>query len=350
MLNITLRGVRPSAGYRLSMLVASFVVLASFAVTVLATPNGLPSVAGPVMSPDGRTVAFAATLSGRSEIWLMSSSGQLLGTITQNVPGDKKDPSWSPDGKRVAFAAMEDDRHDIWTINSDGLNAVQLTNGPATNDQPTWFPDGSRILFVSRRAGNRDVWAMNADGSGLQRVTRLAGQANHPSVSPDGTRLVFSLTKNSQSHLQIGNVNGSGLGELTTGDYRDLYPSWGPAGILFSSNRGGAFGIWIIQPDDSELQQVATSREDLWDPAWVPGTAGRLIFSGDDVGGRQSIYTKLLGATTMQAVLQVEGFLTPILIQPGAALPSISATAAAFRWRFSPLPPSTPPRKSRKAR
>lgn len=100
-----------------------------------------------------------------------------LQTIT-NVDEDTA-PVLSPNGKQIAFMSRREGNWEIYVINADGTGLQRLTNDPAEDGLPTWSPDGNAIAFVSNRGGPWAVWAMTADGSGQRQLFTMEG-------SPDG--------------------------------------------------------------------------------------------------------------------------------------------------------------------
>src|SRR5438552_7251979 len=54
-----------------------------------------------VESPDGRRIAFARGVPGRSDVFVMNRDGSELRNLSHS-PGDDYDPMWSPDGRRIA--------------------------------------------------------------------------------------------------------------------------------------------------------------------------------------------------------------------------------------------------------
>jgi dipeptidyl aminopeptidase/acylaminoacyl peptidase len=107
------------------------------------------------------------------------------------------DPVLSPDGRQVAFTVQTVDLEkntkptQIYVVPVEGGTPRQLTFEGATNERPRWSPDSHQIYFVSDRGGSSQIWVMNADGTQPKQITHLATEASGLLVSPDGKKLVF---------------------------------------------------------------------------------------------------------------------------------------------------------------
>ena len=107
------------------------------------------------------------------------------------------DPNLSPDGKRVAFVASVPDvtnnrsNSDIWIVPTLGGPAVRLTSSDAADYHPRWSPDGRTIAFVSTRGGSPQVWTIPVDGGEAARLTNISTGAFDPIWSPDGKKVAF---------------------------------------------------------------------------------------------------------------------------------------------------------------
>ncbi|MEW6508744.1 MAG: S9 family peptidase [Bacteroidota bacterium] len=102
------------------------------------------------ISPDGKTIAFAATTfnmesnKGNSDIWLIDSDGKNLRPL-KNSEANESSPSFSPDGKSIAYSL----KGNIWLCDLEGKNDLQLTNLYTGASGHIWSKDGKKILFVS---------------------------------------------------------------------------------------------------------------------------------------------------------------------------------------------------------
>ena len=101
-------------------------------------------------------------------------------------------PVVSPDGRAIAFTAMGD----LWVLPAGG-QPVQVTNDAAMEIDPAWSPDSTRIAFASDRGGHMDLWVRDLRDNRDSQLTdgarrrlgpgMVAGRQPHrlPARSPD---------------------------------------------------------------------------------------------------------------------------------------------------------------------
>ncbi len=144
----------------------------------------------PQFSPDGRTIAFATSRSGRGgEIWTANRDGTALVRLTEGNGRMTGSPRWSPDGRSVAYVAQDEDGHwDVYVIDAAGGQPRRLTPDPSDEDLPSWSRDGRWVYYQSNRSGRSEVWRMPAAGGDAQQITHDGGAA--PFEAWDG-RTVF---------------------------------------------------------------------------------------------------------------------------------------------------------------
>jgi eukaryotic-like serine/threonine-protein kinase len=140
----------------------------------------------PVLSPDGRRLAFVATDgSGRRRLWVRP-----LDTVeARAIPGadDATFPFWSPDGRAVGFFMGGK----LKRVDVDEGAVLTLCDAPSGRGG-TWSA-GNVILFTpSVRDG---IYQVSASGGEPQAVTRVdrARHTSHrwPEVLPDGRSFVY---------------------------------------------------------------------------------------------------------------------------------------------------------------
>jgi hypothetical protein len=181
----------------------------------------------PMISPDGRRVAFVATLDGKNEVWVRE-----LDSLTARVlPGTDGafDPFWSPDSRSIGFfAGAKLKRIDVaggpaqtlcdaaagrggsWNqnnvivfgVNNGGIFRVPAAGGTATpattpdrsggevNHRFPWFlPDGHHFLFAAQNADPERV-AMEVGDLDSKQVKHIASVYSNAEYAPPGYLLL----------------------------------------------------------------------------------------------------------------------------------------------------------------
>jgi len=107
------------------------------------------------------------------------------------------EPVLSPDGRTVAFTVQTVDLDkntkpkQIYTVGVNGGFPRQITRDGTDNGRPRWSPDSRQIYYVSNRDGSQQVWRMDADGSNSRQIGRLSTEADGILISNDGKKVVF---------------------------------------------------------------------------------------------------------------------------------------------------------------
>jgi Tol biopolymer transport system component len=95
------------------------------------------------VSRDGRWIAYAANLRGRTHLFKVPTTGGQPIPLTSGRYEEY--PSWSPDGKQIAFAAFDSAmaRASLVVMSADGGTPTPVTTGGWTR----WSPNGRQIVF-----------------------------------------------------------------------------------------------------------------------------------------------------------------------------------------------------------
>jgi dipeptidyl aminopeptidase/acylaminoacyl peptidase len=108
------------------------------------------------------------------------------------------EPALSPDGQSVAFAATTTDlpaiqrQTNIWRVDADGRNARVLTLTDQRDSSPAFSPDGTVLAFLSTRAGDPQVFFLPTGGGEAEKKTEVPGGVGAFRFTPDGQRLVLT--------------------------------------------------------------------------------------------------------------------------------------------------------------
>jgi Tol biopolymer transport system component len=231
----------------------------------------------PVISPDGKEVAFVAGPIGAPHLVIRSTANVAGGGEARPADSSLLSdwlPSWSPDGDFVRFRAC---RAGGCAWNETGklggaVRSLRMPRRALTQTAIAWSPDGVRVAFAVRDT----IFVASAADTAARRL------AVHPVTywslhslawSPDG-KLIAYVNGNPQ-WLFSGNISGSSIwivgadgGEpqrVTSDDFLNVSPVWlDGRHLLFVSNRDGPRGVYVVE---------VGSRGPRGEPRIVPGVA-----------------------------------------------------------------------------
>lgn len=279
----------------------------------LPLPFGQPS-----WSADGNLIAFSAVRRRLEEGQIAIYVANADGTGARRIPGTTEgvSPVLSPDGRTLAFAkelqreGRRPGRGEVTIYRSASIWVADLVTGALRQITPwrngllqvpsSFSPDGATLAISRQGGGKTSAVALRLDGSGSTVIARRASQ---PVYSSDGTRVALILVGRRQafprgtgtwtpSELAVANANGSGLTRLTkTPRGIEMAPSWDPSGqrlaytkLTASSSEETFLGfgdsIMQINADGSCPTKVLSDPGlSLYGAAWQPGPgreAGRI--------------------------------------------------------------------------
>ena len=294
------------------------------------------SVGGADVSPtDGRLALFRLAKEG-IQLVTAPTDGSRFDVVAEFAPATYYlYPRWSPDGRWIAFQRGDSIRFDVFVAPATGGEPRQLTRDNNMMSGFAWLPDSTGIVYSSSRGGTMpylptlglwqvtlrdgsvrrvtsgetsyvspdisksgaivvgrmklqtDIWKFPVDGLPAEnvrrgvRVTRQTGQVLTPTASPGDKEVAFLSDSGGHANLWVVNTESGGLRQITHERDPNVamgVPVWSPDGraIAFVSSRGNqglTFGVWLVDPDGSNLRNVANPG---LGPAWSPD--GRWVY------------------------------------------------------------------------
>ncbi len=164
----------------------------------LAVPANFQCNNDKAVSPDGKKIAFSATVLPHkgSQVFLADADGSNVKLVASESPSYFH--GWSPDNKTLAFVAQRNGsgQYDIYGMPADGGAEKQLTSNIHHDDGPDYSPDGRWIYINSDRSGKEAIWRFPFDGAGTndtkaEMVVSDGLEDWFPHISPDGKRMVY---------------------------------------------------------------------------------------------------------------------------------------------------------------
>jgi Tol biopolymer transport system component len=148
----------------------------------------------PTISPDGRTLAFVATVEGKTQLWARPLNSATATPLTEI--GAIEPPFWSPDSRFICFA--EGDK--LKKIALAGGAPETLCDSLGTLSVGAWNREG--VILLS--AGPRGIMRISANGGAMTAVTavdRQHGETHHtaPVFLPDGRHFIFYILTGDQA-------------------------------------------------------------------------------------------------------------------------------------------------------
>ena len=240
-----------------------------------AAPRQALGIVRPVLSPDGKQVAFAAV----GDIYLMPVGGKPV-NLTKDAALDT-DPAWSPDGSQLVYSSDKDSEHlQLWIRDMRSGQSRRVTDLTTQPQGATWSPDGKRIAFFDVdgmwRVAQMSVLEI-ASGT-VTKIHESLAQPGTPTWSPDGKRLALAevapftrrFREGTNQVLTIAADAGHPAQDRPNAQRTDgSDDKWfAPAPLLSIDSRGGCGPVW--SPDGTKMAAIYEGVLAVW-PVAVTG-------------------------------------------------------------------------------
>ncbi len=252
-------------------------------------------------------------------------------TRLTDLPGLEESPAISPDGRSVAFTAGVSGRRQLFVQLIASGAPLQITRDPVDHEYPRWSPDSSSIFYFSPAASGQlqgSIWEIPALGGVPRRVVNSVGGAD---VGATDGRLAFFRLAKEGIELVTAPTDGSRfdvVARLAAATYY-LYPRWSPDGSWIAFQRGDSvrFDVFVAPAAGGEPRQLTHDNNMMSGFAWLPDSTA-IVYSSSR--GSTMPYLPVLGlwqvtlsdGTVRRVTSGETSYVSPDISRSGAILVS----------------------------
>jgi Tol biopolymer transport system component/cytosine/adenosine deaminase-related metal-dependent hydrolase len=207
-------------------------------------PRPVLGVGSPVLSPDGRQVAFRAL----NDIYTMR-----FGARPEPLTRDhwwKQDPAWSPDGRLLSYSSDRGGTLDIWLRDLTSGQDRQLTALPdRAAVSGSWSADGSHLAFLDQTGA---LYTVDVATDAVRPVFAATFEPGRPTWSADGNVIALAAIRPYSARFR------EGLSKILLVDRRTGAATYvDPLPDRSIQTRGDDGPVW--SPDGSRMAFVVAS-------------------------------------------------------------------------------------------
>jgi serine/threonine protein kinase len=142
------------------------------------------------------TIAYRSGSTGvRTELVWFDRSGKQTGQLVNAESAGGQNPVMSADGRRVAWDRTAAANVDIWSMDLRSGAPERLTSAAAIDAYPVWSPDGTRIVYGALRNQVMDLYWKPVGGAGTEQPLLVTPERKQPTDwSADGRFILFRIT------------------------------------------------------------------------------------------------------------------------------------------------------------
>jgi len=147
-------------------------------------------IGGPVIAPDGQSIAFSVRQHGQSLLYVMQADGRNARIVADSLDLQGS-PSWAPDRQSILSAANDRGVPHLFRVPLDGRPATPFVQDYSVD--PAWSPDGRFVVYSGPDIGTTfSLKAVTAEAQPRPLpAMKLTRGARHVAFLPGGRALIF---------------------------------------------------------------------------------------------------------------------------------------------------------------
>jgi dipeptidyl aminopeptidase/acylaminoacyl peptidase len=257
----------------------------------------------PSFSPDGSKIAYLSTLTGTTQLYLVSSDGTNSEQLT-DYPDSIAFARFSPAEDKIIFGKSlgGNEQTQFFILDLDTREVTDITKRPdVRHDFGAWSRDGKQICFASteRNSKDFDVYVIDVATHEKKCIFDKGGWCAAAGFSPGGTYVVVLQNhSNSNNDFYLCNIESGEIEHITPheGSALHLNPRWLPdeSAFFFTQDQGKEFlGLAKYLLADKNSKYVLTPEWDI-DGVAIDNDAKRLaIIVNEDGYNKAKLYDPL---------------------------------------------------------
>ncbi len=241
----------------------------------------------PSFSPDCNQIAYVwkDQLREQWDIYVKQIGTETPLKLT-NSPGVKINPRFSPDGRNLVFTKILNHGGGLFIVPTTGGQERKLISAVSNTILGLdWSPDGKWLAYTDKSAPGEPyaVFLLSIETLNKRKLTSPLKQSigdEEVAFSPDGKKLAVARARTlGVMDVYLISVKSGEPKRLTFDNLKIHGLDWTPDGrhIIYSSNRGGDFGLWKVAASGGRPELLASGITGADNPA-VSSNGDRLAF------------------------------------------------------------------------
>jgi len=283
----------------------------------------------PAWSPDGSEVVFTTNMTGRFNLWRVSTSGGWPIQLLQSE--DRQSGAvWSPDKKWIVFEQDfgGSELYDLFAVSSDGAEVINITNTPEVSESnPHWSPDGSMLAMSYRpkTSSTTDIALLDWKTKKVRKLTdeQTKNREWYTSIwSADGRTIYANRVNAGSTDSDVYRI------DVATGKLENLTPHQGNVIYSVSSVSPDSHTLLISSNENDGYENVALLDVNSKQRTWVTNVKWEAKAGDFSPDGKSFTYTLNADGRTDTYLVDVESKRTARLPFPeGISSPAGNPTA-----------------------
>ena len=288
------------------------ITLGTIALSILSAAHAAPTLL--LKQPDLSAAHLTFVYAG--DIWVADRDGRNPRQLTTHPAGEDS-PVFSPDGATIAFAASYENNTDVYIVPVAGGQPKRLTWHPGDDSPTGWTADGQAVTFVSSRevdSGRSNHWYHVSVAGGLP-TRQMAAPVYQGTYDASDSRLAYIAHGSGYNGLfggtsgwkgyrggttpavMIMDLEADSVIEVPGAAATNINPVWLADQLYFLSDRDDEEGrrlLNVYRYDAAGRSVERVTNERIWEVRSAGGEGSTLVY---EAGGRLKTIDVESGAT-----------------------------------------------------